>query len=83
MRGRYVSYQLIRNVLAAHALGLSFCVILDARRPDLMEAWYSVMRYVRIATLRTRCQVLTWQELGFLASLCHSTVLDYLRAALS
>ena len=64
VRDRYVSYQLIRNVLAAHALGLSFCVILDARRPDLMEAWYSVMRYVRIATLRTRCQVLTWQELS-------------------
>ena len=33
VRDRYVSYQLIRNVLAAHALGLSFCVILDAPRP--------------------------------------------------
>ena len=60
----YFSYQLIRNVLAAHALDLSFCVVLDARRPDLVESWYSVMRCVRNATLRTRCQVLTWQELS-------------------
>ena len=61
---KYASYQLIRNVLAAHALGLSFCVILDARRPDLIEAWYAVMRCVKSAELRTRCQVLTWQELS-------------------
>jgi hypothetical protein len=64
LRKQYASYQLIRNVLAAHALGLSFCVILDARRPDLIEAWYAVMRCVRMAELRTRCQVLTWQELS-------------------
>ena len=64
MGKKYSSYQLIRNVLAAHALGLSFCVILDARRPDLIEAWYAVMRCVRKAELRTRCQVLTWQELS-------------------
>jgi len=31
--GKYVSYQLLRNVLAAHALDLSFCLLLDARRP--------------------------------------------------
>jgi hypothetical protein len=62
--GRYVSYQLVRNVLAAHHLGLSFCVLLDARRPDLIEAWFTIMRCVRIADLRTRCKVLTWQELA-------------------
>ncbi len=33
---RYVSYQLIRNVLAAYSLNLNFCVLLDARRPDLL-----------------------------------------------
>ena len=31
----YASYQLIRNVLAAYAQNASFCVIHDARRPDL------------------------------------------------
>jgi len=59
----YASYQLIRNVLAAHATGTSFCVIHDERRPDLREAWFSVMSAVRTAEMRTRCKVLTWQEL--------------------
>lgn len=64
-RGRdYVSYQLLRNVLAAHALNLRFCVLLDVRRPDLLEQWYKVIKCVRSADLRTRCKVLTWQELA-------------------
>jgi len=62
--GCYTSYQLIRNVLAAHALDLNFCVILDARRPDLKEAWYTILSCVKNAALRTRCKVLTWQELS-------------------
>ena len=64
-KGRdYVSYQLVRNVLAAHALNLHFCVLLDARRPDLLEQWYRVMRCIQLTDLRTRCKVLTWQELA-------------------
>jgi hypothetical protein len=59
----YAGYQLIRNVLAAHACGTSFCVIHDERRPDLREAWFTVMRAVRTAEMRMRCKVLTWQEL--------------------
>jgi hypothetical protein len=61
---KYVSYQLIRNVLAAHALSLDFCTLLDARRPDLLEDWYGVVRCIRFAGLRARCKVLTWQELA-------------------
>ena len=61
---RYLSYQLIRNVLAAHAHACSFCVIADARRPDLMEAWYAIMRCVKLGDLRRRCKMLTWQELA-------------------
>ena len=61
---RYLSYQLIRNVLAAHALGISFCVLLDARRNDLREDWHAVMRAVRTADLRIRSKTLTWQELA-------------------
>jgi hypothetical protein len=60
----YVSYQLIRNVLAAYASAASFCVILDQRRPDLREAWYAIMLCVRDTELKTRCKVLTWQELS-------------------
>jgi hypothetical protein len=60
----FSSYQLLRNVLAAYALDLHFCVLLDARRPDLLEQWYRVMQCIRSTTLRTRCKVLTWQELA-------------------
>lgn len=61
--GKVESYQLIRNVLAAYASECGFCVLLDARRPDLIEIWYAVLRWVRPAELRVRCKVLTWQEL--------------------
>ena len=60
----YAGYQLIRNVLAAHAQGCSFCVIHDERRPDLREAWFEVMAAVKPAALRVRLKVLTWQELA-------------------
>ena len=60
----FLSYQLIRNVLGAHASGCAFCVLTDARRPELIEAWYAVMKCVRPVDLRTRCKVLTWQELA-------------------
>jgi hypothetical protein len=56
-------YQLIRGVLAACAMGGSFCVFCDARRPDLIEKWYSVMSAVRSCVLRCRLQLLTWQEM--------------------
>jgi alkylhydroperoxidase family enzyme len=62
----YAGYQLIRNVLAAHATGCSFCVLHDQRRPDLREEWFRVLAAVRGAALCTRLQVLTWQELAAL-----------------
>ena len=61
---KYVSYQLIRNVLAAYALELDFCALIDSRRRDLIEDWYAVVCCVRSAELRVRCKVLTWQELA-------------------
>lgn len=61
---KYVSYQLLRNVLAAYALDLEFCLLLDARRPDLLEQWYRIIRSIRSGILQTRCKVLTWQELS-------------------
>ena len=62
--GRVASYQLIRNVLAANASQCGFCLLVDARRPDLIESWYAVLRCVRPLELRVRCKVLTWQELS-------------------
>jgi hypothetical protein len=61
---RYCSYQLIRNVLAVAATAASFCVMLDERRPDLIEQWHAIMRCVEDLELRTRLKVLTWQELS-------------------
>jgi hypothetical protein len=61
---KQMSYQLIRNVLAAYANDCGFCVLLDARRPDLVESWYAILRCVRPVGLRVRCKVLTWQELS-------------------
>ena len=56
------NYQLIRGVLAAHAAGGTFCLLCDARRPDLIAAWYSVVRSIASCTLRCRMRLITWQE---------------------
>ena len=60
----FVSYQLLRNVLAAYALGCSFRLLVDSRRPDLVDAWYAVIRCVKTVQLRTELRILTWQELA-------------------
>jgi hypothetical protein len=60
----YLSYQLPRNVLAAYALQCSFCVLVDARRPDLVDAWYAVMKCVKPIELRTKLRISTWQEVA-------------------
>ena len=65
----YASYQLIRNVLASYALNCSFCVLVDSRRPDLVDAWYAVMRCVKSSELKTKLRISTWQELACLAPL--------------
>ena len=59
------SYQLLRGILAAAADEESrFCVLCDARRPDLVDAWHRVMMAVTPYELRCRLQLLTWQELA-------------------
>ena len=63
-------------MLAAYATGASFCVLHDARRPDLREQWYDVMAAVKVAEMRVRCKVLTWQEL---AGLVPAGVEEFLR----
>jgi hypothetical protein len=57
-------YQLIRNVLAAYTADASFCVLCDARRHDLIETWYAILRAVHNPTFATRLKLLTWQELS-------------------
>lgn len=57
-------YQVIRGILAANATGGRFCLLCDARRRDLIEIWYAVLREVKSADLRCRIMLLTWQELA-------------------
>jgi hypothetical protein len=66
-QNRFLSYQLLRNVLAAYALQYSFCVLVDARRPDLADAWYTVMKCVKPIELRTKLRISTWQEVALAA----------------
>ena len=63
-RDRFSSYQLLRNVLAAHALQCSFCVVIDGRRTDLADEWSTVMSCVMPVELRIRLRIATWQELA-------------------
>lgn len=59
-----LSYQLVRGVLAAHAeAGTRFCVLCDARRPDLIASWYRILQCVRYPELRCRLALVTWQEI--------------------
>jgi hypothetical protein len=75
--GTVQSYQLIRGVLAAHAsIDGRFCVLCDARRPDLIDAWQRVLSSVRLYELRPRLQLLTWQEL---AQVLPSDLREFLR----
>jgi hypothetical protein len=66
----YDNYQLIRNVLAVAAMpSRRFVVILDARRPDLLRAWWETHSAIRDAGLRARCGFVLWQELAAKAPL--------------
>lgn len=59
-----LSYQLVRAVLAAYAEnGARFCVLCDARRPDLIASWYRVLQCVRHSGLSCRLMLVTWQEI--------------------
>ena len=62
--GEFDNYQLIRGVLAAYARGARFALLCDGRRHDLMERWFGVMRAVRGYELRSRLQLVTWQEIA-------------------
>jgi hypothetical protein len=58
------SYQLIRGVLAAEHLDRSFAVFCDARRVDLVERWFQIIRAVRHCDLRHRLALVSWQEIA-------------------
>jgi hypothetical protein len=61
---RVKGFQLIRNVLAAFHLKASLIVLLDQRRPDLLQEWWSIHAAIKCAPLRLRCGFRTWQQVA-------------------
>ena len=59
---KYLNYQLIRNILAAYQDDFNFILLCDARRPDLIREFYLTVRCVKDASLRSRCNIIFWQE---------------------
>jgi hypothetical protein len=57
-------YQLIRNVLAAAHHDTDLIVLLDQRRPDLLEEWWRVHSAIKSISLRLRCGFRTWQQVA-------------------
>lgn len=62
--GRMTGYQIVRGLLAAVQQHRRYLVLMDARRPDLMEICFRVLRAVRDADAGSRFRMLTWQELA-------------------
>jgi hypothetical protein len=60
----FEGYQLIRNVLAAFHLKASLTVLLDQRRPDLLQEWWAVHAAIKSTDLRLRCGFRTWQQVA-------------------
>ncbi len=63
----FFGYQLIRNVLAAVQDQAQFIVLLDQRRPDLLQEWWNVAGAIRDKTVRRRCGFRTWQQIAAVA----------------
>jgi hypothetical protein len=57
-------YQLIRNVLAAVHLNASLIVLVDQRRPDLLQEWWDTHAAIKDPGLRLRCGFRTWQQVA-------------------
>lgn len=69
-------YQVVRGVLAACQREGRFLLLFDGRRADLKELWFFVLRAVRLADVRSRMMLLSWQEL---AAALPPAVRDFLR----
>ncbi|MFA5646653.1 MAG: hypothetical protein WDA18_09960 [Candidatus Ratteibacteria bacterium] len=60
----YLHYQLIRNILAAYAHKISFFLICDERRPDLVKFFDDVRVCIKSESLKKRCHLLFWQQIA-------------------
>ena len=56
-------YQLIRNILTANKYNFFFTVIIDSSRIDLMKEVINVLKSIKDSDLRSRINIVTWQEI--------------------
>jgi hypothetical protein len=69
-------YQLIRNVLAAAKDRMRLVVLIDYRRPDLLQQWWKVHGAITSGELRNRCEVHSWQEVAAACDSIHRKFLE-------
>jgi restriction endonuclease-like protein len=62
--GEVRGYQLVRNVLAAKHHQARLVVLVDQRRPDLLQEWWQVHASIIDSSLRARCGFRTWQQVA-------------------
>jgi hypothetical protein len=72
----FAGYQLIRNVLAAANEQVRLVVLIDRRRPDLLQQWWNVHGAIKNDKLRNRCDVHFWQEIAAACNASHRQFLE-------
>lgn len=60
----FTGHQLMRKALAAFHLNATLIVLVDQRRPDLLQEWWAVHAAIRDAPLRLRCGFRSWQQVA-------------------
>lgn len=75
-RDTFGGYQLIRNVLAAAKDQARLVILIDCRRPDLLQQWWKVHGAIKSGELRNRCEVHFWQEVAAACNPSHRRFLE-------
>jgi len=65
---KYHSYQLIRNILATYHYKYFFFLLCDKRRCDLQMKYKTVYNAIKCEALRSRCEVIFWQDIASVVS---------------
>lgn len=61
--GKYLNYQIIRNLLAARHWKKRHFLLCDERRSDLARSYYETVLCVTDNNYRNKCRIVFWQEI--------------------
>lgn len=75
-KGDILQYQLIRNILTAYKYDFNFSILIDSTRIDLIKEFINVLKSIKIYDLRSRINILTWQEI---IDMCGSKLKVYIQ----